>query len=175
MVAFETRTAKVSRSSEELCKTTPKLSYNPVSVADADKLTPNFPWSKFFESQGWPSRRCSRWRSRRSTRGSEQDARRHAGRMAEGLPALPHGRQPRRARAMPSCGNFDSTTRPCAARRKSGPLEACSARSKPGQMGEALGQMYVRSRSPESKARAWQLVQNLRDALAGSASRTWRG
>src|SRR3546814_20618627 len=26
--------------------------YNPVSVADADKLTPNFPLSRFFESQG---------------------------------------------------------------------------------------------------------------------------
>jgi putative endopeptidase len=28
------------------------LYYNPVTLADADKLTPNFPWSKFFESQG---------------------------------------------------------------------------------------------------------------------------
>src|SRR3546814_3627385 len=28
------------------------LFYNPVTMEEADKLTPNFPWTKFFESQG---------------------------------------------------------------------------------------------------------------------------
>src|SRR5690606_33001083 len=28
------------------------LFYNPVTLAEADALTPNFPWSTFFESQG---------------------------------------------------------------------------------------------------------------------------
>ena len=51
VVAFETRLAKVSKSSEELSRDA-ELAYHPVSVADADKLTPNFPWSKFFEAQG---------------------------------------------------------------------------------------------------------------------------
>ncbi len=51
VVKFETRLAKVSKSSEELSRDV-SLYYNPVSVADADKLMPNFPWSKFFESQG---------------------------------------------------------------------------------------------------------------------------
>ena len=51
VVKFETRLARVSKSSEELSRDV-ALYYNPVSVADADKLTPNFPWSKFFESQG---------------------------------------------------------------------------------------------------------------------------
>ena len=51
VVAFETRLAKVSKSSEELSRDA-ELMYHPLSVADADKLTPNFPWSKFFESQG---------------------------------------------------------------------------------------------------------------------------
>jgi putative endopeptidase len=51
VVAFETRLAKASKSSEELSRDV-SLYYNPVSPADADKLTPNFPWTKFFESQG---------------------------------------------------------------------------------------------------------------------------
>lgn len=51
VIAFETRLAKVSKSSEELSRDV-SLYYNPVSLADADKLAPNFPWTKFFESQG---------------------------------------------------------------------------------------------------------------------------
>jgi putative endopeptidase len=51
VVAFETRLAKVSKSSEEMSRDV-ALFYNPISPADADKLTPNFPWTKFFESQG---------------------------------------------------------------------------------------------------------------------------
>ena len=43
--------AKVSKSSEQLSRDV-SLYYNPVSAAEADKLTPNFPWTKFFESQG---------------------------------------------------------------------------------------------------------------------------
>ena len=51
VVAFETRLAKVSKSSEEMSRDV-SLYYNPVSLAEADKLAPNFPWTKFFESQG---------------------------------------------------------------------------------------------------------------------------
>src|SRR5690606_25497986 len=51
VVAFETRLAKASKSSEEMSRDV-SLFYNPVSLADADKLTPNFPWTTFFESQG---------------------------------------------------------------------------------------------------------------------------
>lgn len=51
VVAFETRLAKVSKSREQLSRDA-ELFYHPVKLADADKLTPNFPWSKFFESQG---------------------------------------------------------------------------------------------------------------------------
>ncbi|WP_045737094.1 M13-type metalloendopeptidase [Xanthomonas sp. MUS 060] len=50
VVALETRLAKVSKSIEQLRDA--KLSYNPITPAEADKLTPNFPWTKFFESQG---------------------------------------------------------------------------------------------------------------------------
>ena len=51
VMAFETRLAKASKSREELSRDV-SLYYNPVTLADADALTPNFPWSKFFESQG---------------------------------------------------------------------------------------------------------------------------
>ncbi|MBB1472145.1 MULTISPECIES: M13-type metalloendopeptidase [unclassified Luteimonas] len=51
VIAFETRLAKPSKSSEEMSRDV-SLFYNPVSIADADKLTPNFPWAPFFESQG---------------------------------------------------------------------------------------------------------------------------
>ncbi|MFC5577745.1 M13 family metallopeptidase [Lysobacter niabensis] len=51
VMAFETRLAKASKSNEDLSRDA-ALYYNPVSLADADKLTPNFPWSTFFASQG---------------------------------------------------------------------------------------------------------------------------
>src|SRR5690606_4134142 len=51
VVAFETRLANVSKSSEEMSRDV-SLYYNPVSPADADALAPNFPWTAFFESQG---------------------------------------------------------------------------------------------------------------------------
>ena len=51
VIAFETRLAKVSKTSTDLSRDA-ELSYNPMSVADADKLTPNFSWTEFFKSQG---------------------------------------------------------------------------------------------------------------------------
>ena len=51
VLAFETRLAKASLSSEDLSRDV-ELYYNPVSLAEADKLTPNFSWTEFFKSQG---------------------------------------------------------------------------------------------------------------------------
>ena len=51
VMAFETRLAKVSKSRAEFSRDV-SLYYNPMQVADADKLTPNFSWTKFFEVQG---------------------------------------------------------------------------------------------------------------------------
>jgi putative endopeptidase len=50
VLAFETRLAKASKSSEEISRDV-ELYYHPVKMAEADKLSPNFPWTKFFESQ----------------------------------------------------------------------------------------------------------------------------
>ncbi len=51
VMAFETRLAKMSKSREEFSRNV-ELYYNPVTLADADKLSPNFPFTKLFESQG---------------------------------------------------------------------------------------------------------------------------
>ncbi len=51
ILKFETRLARVSKSQEEVSRDV-KLYYNPVTPAEADKLTPNFPWTEFFKSQG---------------------------------------------------------------------------------------------------------------------------
>jgi putative endopeptidase len=50
VLAFETRLAKASKSNEQLSRDV-ELYYHPVTMAEADKLSPNFPWTKFFESQ----------------------------------------------------------------------------------------------------------------------------
>ncbi|HBK46214.1 MAG TPA: peptidase, partial [Xanthomonadaceae bacterium] len=51
VVAFETRLAKVSKTSTQLSRDA-SLFYNPVTLAEADKLTPNWSWTEFFKSQG---------------------------------------------------------------------------------------------------------------------------
>ena len=51
VMAFETRLAKVSRTREELSRDV-SLWYNPVTLEEADRNSPAFSWSRFFESQG---------------------------------------------------------------------------------------------------------------------------
>jgi putative endopeptidase len=50
VMAFETRLAKASKSEEDLSRDV-SLYYNPVTLAEADKLAPNFSWTRFFLSQ----------------------------------------------------------------------------------------------------------------------------
>jgi putative endopeptidase len=47
---FEKRLADASLSRVEMRN--PAVFYNPVSLADAEKLTPNFSWAEFFKAQG---------------------------------------------------------------------------------------------------------------------------
>ena len=79
VIAFETRLAKVSKSSEELSRDV-SLYYNPVTLADADKLTPNFSWTKFFESQGVAAPEMFSLAMPAFHQEVEQDAGRRAGR-----------------------------------------------------------------------------------------------
>src|SRR5690606_17927390 len=48
VLAFETRLAKASL--DRLSLRDPAKRYNPVDLATADALTPNFPWTAFFDS-----------------------------------------------------------------------------------------------------------------------------
>ena len=50
MLAFETRLAKASLSPIELRN--PENQYHYVTIADADKASPNFKWSEFFKANG---------------------------------------------------------------------------------------------------------------------------
>ncbi len=50
IMALETSLAEASLPPIEMRD--PKNQYNPVSVADADKVTPHFPWKTFFAAQG---------------------------------------------------------------------------------------------------------------------------
>ena len=68
VMAFETRLAKVSASSEELSRDV-SLYYNPVSVADADAHDPELQVvERSSRRRAWTRRRCSRWPSPTSTR-----------------------------------------------------------------------------------------------------------
>jgi putative endopeptidase len=166
VVAFETRLAKVSKSSEELSRDV-SLYYNPVSAADADKLAPNFPWTEFFKSQGLEAPQkfslaipafhqevsamlgdvpVEQWKSY---------LRFH---VVDG--ASPYLSEPF---VQQNYAFYNKTMRGQAQieERWKRVLETIE-----GQAGEALGQIYVKVAFPaESKARMEALVKNLSEAL----------
>jgi len=51
VLAFETRLARAAKTREERAADV-SLAYHPVSLAQADRLTPNFSWTAFFSAQG---------------------------------------------------------------------------------------------------------------------------
>lgn len=69
VVAFETRLADASKSRVEMSRDA-ELRYNPVSLADAEKVAPAFGWSSSSTPRASPRRKCSRWRFRRFTQRS---------------------------------------------------------------------------------------------------------
>ncbi|WP_147651642.1 M13 family metallopeptidase [Vulcaniibacterium gelatinicum] len=166
VVAFETRLAKVSKSSEELSRDV-SLYYNPVSPAEADKLTPNFPWTKFFESQGIAAPKMFSL----AIPGFHQEV----SRMLEDVPAA-QWRSYLRFHTVDAASpyladafaeehfNFYSKTlRGQKEMKERGKrvLDTVEALA-----GEAMGQLYVKvAFSPEAKARMQTLVQNLSAAL----------
>jgi putative endopeptidase len=166
VVAFETRLAKVSKSSEELSRDV-SLYYNPVSAAEADKLTPNFPWTRFFESQGVDApekfslaipafhQEVSKMLGDVPVEQWKSYLRFHM--VDSASPYLSD------AFVQENYNFYNKTMRG---------QEQIKERWKrvldtvENQAGEALGQIYVKVAFPaESKARMEKLVQNLRDAL----------
>ena len=166
VVAFETRLAKVSKSSEQMSRDV-KIFYNPVSPADADKLAPNFPWTKFFESQGVATPKMF------SLAMPEFHA--EVSKMLADVPAAQwqsylrfhavDGASPYLSDAFvqENYNFYNKTLRGQKELKERGKrvLDVIE-----GQTGEALGQMYVKvAFTPESKARMETLVKNLSEAL----------
>ncbi|WP_224243150.1 M13 family metallopeptidase [Hyalangium gracile] len=177
VVAFETRLARVSKSREELSRDV-SLFYNPVSPADADKLTPNFSWTRFFEAHGMVQpkmfslaipafhQEISKMLAEVPAAQWQSYLRFHAVDSASPYLSDPfvqenflfygktlRGQQELKERSKRVLDTIESET------------------------GEALGQMYVKvAFPPESKARMETLVKNLREALKARIEKlTWMG
>jgi putative endopeptidase len=166
VVAFETRLAKVSKSSEEMSRDV-SLFYNPMSPAAADKLTPNFPWTKFFESQGVAT----------PTMFSLAIPAFHeeVSKMLADVPAdqwqaylrfhTVDGASPYLSDAFVQ-ENFNFYNQAMRGQKEMKERGKRVLNTIDGEVGEALGQMYVKVAFPaESKARMEALVKNLSDAL----------
>jgi putative endopeptidase len=166
VVAFETRLAKVSKSSEEMSRDV-SLFYNPMSPAEADKLTPNFPWTKFFESQGVAT----------PTMFSLAIPAFHeeVSKMLADVPAdqwqaylrfhTVDGASPYLSDAFVQ-ENFNFYNQAMRGQKEMKERGKRVLNTIDGEVGEALGQMYVKVAFPaESKARMEALVKNLSDAL----------
>jgi putative endopeptidase len=166
VVAFETRLAKVSKSSEELSRDV-SLYYNPVSLADADKLAPNFPWTRFFESQGVAAPKMFSL--------SIPAFHAEVSKMLADVPAQ-QWQSYLRFHTVDSASpylsdnfvqeNFNFYNKTL---RGQDELKERGKRvldTIEGEAGEALGQMYVKvAFPPESKARMQELVKNLSESL----------
>ncbi len=166
VVAFETRLARVSKSSEELSRDV-ALYYNPVSPADADKLTPNFSWTTFFESQGVAVPKTF---SLAMPAFHEE-----VSKMLADVPAADwqaylrfhtvDGASPYLSDAFVQ-ENYDFYGKVMRGQKEMKPRWKRVLGVINNEVGEALGQLYVQvAFPPESKQRMEQLVQNLRTAL----------
>ena len=166
VMAFETRLAKVSASSEQLSRDV-SLYYNPVSVADADALTPNFKWSAFFASQGLDAPAMFSL--------AQPDFHKEVSAMLADVPAATwqaylrfqavDGLSPFLSDAFAQ-ENFDFYGKTLRGQAEMQPRWKRVLNTINGQMGEALGKEYVDvAFSPEAKARMQELVGNLSTAL----------
>ncbi|MCL6714061.1 peptidase [Pseudomonas sp. R2.Fl] len=165
VVAFETRLAKASKTSEELSRDV-SLYYNPVTLADADKLTPNFSWTRFFESQGVKADKFSL-----AMPGFHQEVSKMLGDTDPGIWRAylrfhtVDGASPYLSEAFVN-ENFNFYAKTLRGQKEIKPRWKRVLDTVEGEAGEALGQMYVKVAFPaESKAKMETLVGNLRTAL----------
>ena len=166
VIAFETRLAEVSKSSEEMSRDV-SLFYNPVTLEQADALAPNFPWTRFFESQDVDAPAMFSL--------AIPDFHAEVSKMIAEVPVeqwqsylrfhTVDGAAPYLADqfAQEHFNFYSATLRGQAEMKERGKrvLDAIN-----GQVGEALGQLYVQvAFPPESKAQMEKLVDNLSQAL----------
>ena len=166
IMAFETRLAKVSKSNEEMSRDV-SIYYNPVTLADADRLTPNFSWTKFFASQGVaPQEKFSlavpAFHQEVSTMLGDTDP--AAWRAYLRFHTI-DGASPYLSDAFAN-ENFNFYAKTLRGQKEIEPRWKRVLSTIEGQSGEALGQMYVKVAFPEeSKAKMEKLVANLGTAL----------
>ena len=163
-LAFETRLAKASFSRIELRD--PKRQYHLVSVADADKASPNFSWSQFFAANGLKVENFSQ---------SQPQFFVEFNKMLADVPVA-QWQAYLRINAIDGMApflaskfnderfNFYSQTLRGQKEQKARWKRVLDTVE--GSSGEALGQLYVKEYFPaESKVAMEKLVSNLRDAL----------
>ena len=166
VVGIETRLARASKSSEEISRDV-SLFYNPVTPAEADKLTPHFPWSRFLAAQGLPADR----KISLAMPAFHQEV----SAMLEATP-VGHWKSYLRFHTVDSASpylsdpfveeNFNFYAKTLRGQKELRPRWKRVLDTVNGQAGEALGQLYVKvAFPPESKARMQELVKNLSAAL----------
>ncbi|MGY1410260.1 M13 family metallopeptidase [Luteimonas sp. A611] len=166
VMAFETRLAKVSKSRAELSRDV-SLYYNPMQVADADKLTPNFSWTKFFEAQGIAQPKLFSV--------SVPDYFKELDAMLADVPVeqwksylrfhVVDGASPYLSDAFVQ-QHYEFHNKTLSGQKEMKPRWKRVLDTINGQVDEAMGQMYVDVAFPaESKAKMEALVANLGDAL----------
>jgi putative endopeptidase len=164
VLAFETRLAKASLSRIELRD--PKNQYHFVSVADADKASPNFPWSEMFKANGLNVQGFSL---------SQPNFFAEVDKMLKDVP-VEQWQAYLRINAIdgmaPFLSNkfnderFDFFARTLRGQKEQKPRWKRVLDTVEVGAGEALGQLYVKEYFPaESKAAMEKLVTNLREAL----------
>ena len=168
VMAFETRLAKASKSNEDFSRNV-ELYYNPVTPADADKLTPNFPWSKFFESQGLA---VPEKFSLSVPAFHEEVSKMLADVPAEQWKSYLRFRTVDQASPYLSDAfvqeNYDFYGKALRGQKELKERGKRVLDTVDDQAGEALGQMYVKvAFPPESKAKMEALIKNLSESLKG--------
>ena len=165
VLAFETRLAKASFKPVEL--RTPENQYNFVSLAEADKATPNFSWTKFFAAQGVDIKG-----------GFSLSQPKFFAEFDRMLADVPVGQwqsylrfhaidsaSPYLSRAFAQ-ENFEFYKKTLNGQKAQEPRWKRVLESLNNTMGMALGELYVAEAfPPESKQRALELVNNVKAAL----------
>ncbi|MFC7302246.1 M13 family metallopeptidase [Cognatiluteimonas weifangensis] len=164
VLAFETRLAKASLSPIDLRN--PENQYHFVTLADADKASPNFPWSQFMQANGLQVEGFSL---------SQPQFFAEFDRMLAEVPVAQwqaylrihaiDGMAPYLADTFAD-ERFDFFGKTLRGQQEQKPRWKRVLDSVEGSVGEALGQIYVQQYFPaESKAAMEKLVDNLRVAL----------
>lgn len=164
VLAFETRLANASLSPIELRD--PANQYNYISMADADKASPNFPWSELFRANGVSADGFSL---------SQPKFFAEFNKMLTDVPVdqwqayLRINAIDGMATLLPARFNdehFDFFARTLRGQKEQEARWKRVLGNVEGSVGEALGQLYVKEYFPaDSKAKMETLVQNLRVAL----------